>query len=324
MNGGSSILDPAGPAARTLSELGWPLLVGFTGVAALMWGLIVWLAVRRPGRLDWHAAVGDGTSDHAGMRWIAVGGFIIPGVVFTGAFVATTGVLRAMPTTHAESTDVAEIHVIGHQWWWEVEYRPDADSTRWFKTANELHLPAGRPVDIDLDTADVIHSFWVPRLHGKVDLVPGQTNRIRLQADRTGVLTGACAEFCGLQHAKMRFVVVVDAPAEYQRWLDWQRQPASVPRDAKAQLGQAVFMTAACPLCHTIGGTSARATIGPDLTHLGSRLTLGAGTLPLNVATLHAWVLNAPSLKPGTRMPVLSQFSGPNLHALVAYLEVLQ
>jgi cytochrome c oxidase subunit 2 len=322
VNGAASILNPAGPTARTLSQLGWPLLVGFTATAAVMWGLIVWLARRRTGTYAEHAPISAAAGPE--MRWVVAGGFVIPGIVFTGAFVATTGVLRAMPAPHESAGGRAEIHVIGHQWWWEVEYRPGEDGTRWFKTANEIHVPMGRPVDIALDTADVIHSFWVPRLAGKVDLVPGMTNHIRIQADRPGVFAGACAEFCGLQHAKMRFQVIAEPIADYERWLSTQSQPAVAPRDANAALGQQVFMTAACPTCHTIVGTSALATVGPDLTHVGSRRTLAAGSLPLDVATLHAWILDAPALKPGTRMPTLSQLTGPNLHALVAYLENLQ
>jgi cytochrome c oxidase subunit 2 len=322
MSGASSVLDPAGPAARTLRDLGWPLLVGFTVTAVVMWGLIAWLAARRTGSFDEHAPVAE--DDAHPKRWVLWGGFVIPGIVFTGAFVATTGVLRAMPMSHDDLTGPAEIHVIGHQWWWQLEYRPGEDTTRWFTTANEIHVPIGRPIDIALDTADVIHSFWVPRLRGKVDLVPGRTNQIRIQADVPGVYQGACAEYCGLQHAKMRFRIVAEATADYQHWLEHQRQLAVDPRDGRALAGKEVFMTAACPTCHTINGTVALATVGPDLTHVGSRRTIGAGSLPLNVATLHAWILNAPALKPGTRMPVLTQFSGRELHALVAYLEALQ
>ncbi|HVU49263.1 MAG TPA: cytochrome c oxidase subunit II [Polyangia bacterium] len=322
MNGASSVLAPGGPAARTLAELGWPLLVGFTAVSIVMLGLLVWLVTRRTGSFAEHAPLEPG-EDRAAMRWVALLGFALPGAAFIAAFVATLGVMRALPMSH-EAQARAEIRVTGHQWWWEVEYRVGPDPSRWFRTANELHIPAGRGVDVALESADVIHSFWVPRLHGKVDLIPGRTNELRLQAAAPGVFQGACAEFCGLQHAKMRFLVVAESPADYAGWLARQSAPAVAVSGEKAERGQQVFMQSACPMCHTIGGTGALATVGPNLTHVGSRRTLGADALPKDHATLHAWVMNAPSLKPGTRMPALTQLTGPELHALVAYLEALQ
>ena len=191
-------------------------------------------------------------------------------------------------------------------------------------TANEVHIPVGQPVDLQLVSADVIHSFWAPRLHGKVDLIPGMDNRIRIQADEPGVYHGACAEFCGLQHAHMRFVVVAEEPAAFEAWLDNQRKPAvERPLTAAAQRGKALFNAGPCVLCHTVRGTDARGTVGPDLTHFAKRALIGAA-FPQDVATLHAWVTNAPSLKPGTLMPALTQFSGSELQDLVAYLQTLQ
>ena len=235
---------------------------------------------------------------------------------------ATLGVLSAFPMDQTRRPAPA-IRVIGHQWWWEVEYLV-GDLPQHFRTANELHVPAGQPVDVELVTADVIHSFWVPRLHGKVDLVPGLRNQIRIQAALPGVYAGECAEFCGLQHANMRLQVVAETPAAYVDWLQRQRQPAATPVNAAARRGAQVFRDGACPMCHTVAGTGALATVGPDLTHVGSRLSLAAGTLPNDVADLHAWVVNAPSLKPGTQMPALTQLTGPQLHDLVAYLEELR
>jgi cytochrome c oxidase subunit 2 len=319
VNQSRSMLDPAGPTARTLAELGWPLLVGFTVTAAVMWGLLVWVAWRRTGTFDAHAPVGAG----GGMRWVIVGGFVVPGVAFAAAFVATVAVLHAFPTAHHLTSD-AEIRVIGRQWWWQVEYRPTPRLADRFETANEIHIPVGRPVVIELETADVIHSFWVPRLGGKVDLVPGMTNAIHLQASAPGVYEGGCAEFCGLQHAKMRFQVIAEPPADYQRWLERQGQPAPAISDAQAERGERIFMRSACPMCHAVTGTAALATVGPNLTHFGSRRSIAAGWLPKDIATMHAWVMNAPSLKPGTRMPALTQLSGPELHDLVSYLEALQ
>jgi cytochrome c oxidase subunit 2 len=318
VNGSRSVLDPAGPAARVLAELGWPMLVGFTVTAAVMWGLLAWVAVRKKGTFDTHAPLETG----GGMAWVVLGGFVIPGIAFTASFVATIGVMRGFPLQHEQAV-VPEIRVLGHQWWWQVEYR-GARLTDRFETANEIHIPVGRPIDIELATADVIHSFWVPRLHGKVDLVPTLKNTIRIEAAQPGVYPGSCAEFCGLQHAGMRFEVIAEMPDDYERWLERQQRPAVAITDPQAARGESIFMRSACPICHAVAGTSALATVGPDLTHLGSRSTIGAGWVPKDVATLHAWVMNAPSLKPGTRMPALTQFTGPELHDLVAYLEALQ
>jgi cytochrome c oxidase subunit 2 len=315
-----SAMSPAGPAARTLADLGWPLLVGFTVVSAIMWGLIVWVVVRRTGSFASH----DPVAARGGMAWVIVGGFVIPGVAFTASFVATLGSLSSFPMAHDPSAP-PDIRVIGHQWWWEVEYL-FKDPTLQFSTANEIHIPVGRSIEIELRSADVIHSFWAPRLHGKVDLIPGRVNHIRVQASFPGTYPGSCAEFCGLQHALMRFQVIAESPPEFQRWLERQREPAAplAVDDPAARRGQAVFMGAACPVCHAIAGTRALATAGPDLTHIGSRSTIAAGWLPKDLATLHAWIVNAPSLKPGARMPTLTQLTGQELHDLVAYLEALR
>jgi cytochrome c oxidase subunit 2 len=319
VNQARSMLEPAGPTAHTLAELGWPLLIGFTVTAAVMWALLVWLACRRTGTFVGHAPVEEG----GGKGWVYVGGIIVPGLAFGAAFVATVGVLTKFPMKHHHD-GAAEIRVTGRQWWWEVQYRPTANKPDWFTTANEIHIPIGRPVTVELVSNDVIHSFWVPRLGGKVDLVPGMTNAIELHASEPGVYEGACAEFCGLQHAKMRFQVIADEPGDYQRWLEQQRRPAQIAGDAQAERGERIFMNSACPMCHTVTGTAALATVGPDLTHVGSRRSIGAGWLPKDLATTHAWVMNAPALKPGTRMPALSHLSGQELHDLVSYLEALQ
>jgi cytochrome c oxidase subunit 2 len=314
-----SVLSPASPAADVLAELGWPILIACTVVSAVMTLLIFWLATRRTGTLAEHAPV----MARGGMTWVWMGGIVIPGIAFTAVYVATVGSLAAFPSQHDADAPPADIRVTGRQWWWEVEYQM-GPVPQHFRTANEIHLPTDRPIEIELASADVIHSFWVPRLHGKVDLVPGRTNHIRLSTPVAGVYDGECAEFCGLQHARMRFQVVVEAPSIFAAWLAQQRRPAAVPRDPQAVRGAGVFLGAACPMCHTIAGTGALATVGPDLTHVAGRQMIAAGWLPRDVATMHAWIVNAPSLKPGVQMPVLSQLTGGQLHDLVAYLEELQ
>ena len=313
-------LNPAGPAARDLFRLGAPILFGFVAVSLVMWGLLVWVALRKTGNLEEHAPA----NASGGESWIAVGGFAIPALAFAAVFVATLRTMSGFPMQHAvHEGDHPEIRVTGQQWWWAVQYRM-GPMDQWVRTANEIHLPAGRPVDIELVSNDVIHSFWVPRLHGKVDLVPGFVNTIRVQADRPGVFPGECAEFCGMQHARMRFVVVSEEPAAFDAWLARERAAALEAATPEAQRGALVFQNAACPVCHTVRGTPAEGSVGPELTHLASRMTVGAGTFPRDIAVLHAWVMDAPSLKPGTRMPRLTQFTGEELGDLVAYLQSLR
>jgi cytochrome c oxidase subunit 2 len=318
MSSPRSILAPAAPAAEILARLGWPALVGFTIVSLVMAILLVLVAARRTGSFAEHAPV------HArgGMGWVVIGGFVIPGIAFTAAYVATIGSLRAFPMA-AGTPGPPQIRVIGHQWWWEVDYLM-GDVSQQFRTANEIHVPTDQPIDIELVSQDVIHSFWVPRLHGKVDLIPGLVNHIELSAPQAGTYVGSCAEFCGLQHARMRFLVVAQSPADFAAWIAHQRQPAAPPATPQASHGQSVFMGGPCPVCHAIQGTRALASAGPDLTHIGGRQSIAAGWLPEDVATLHAWIMNAPSLKPGVQMPMLTWFNGPELHDLVAYLEGLK
>ncbi|HEY2743444.1 MAG TPA: cytochrome c oxidase subunit II [Polyangia bacterium] len=312
------VFAPAGPAARILAALGLPVVVGFVVVSAAMWALIAYVALRRTGSFAEHAPV----DAEGGTGWLLIGGFIIPGIAFVGVFIATIAVLRVFPIEHG-ITGRAEIRVTARQWWWQIDY-VDGPLQDQFVTANEIHIPVGRPIELELESADVIHSFWAPRLHGKVDLVPGIHNHIRIEADAPGVYPGACAEFCGLEHAKMRFVVVAQSKDEYERWLASQRRSSVPPADAQAQRGQALFMGGPCLTCHRIRGTDAAATVGPDLTHFAGRSTLASAWLPNQLGPLHAWIVNAPSLKPGTQMPALTFFTGTELQDLVAYLETLK
>ncbi len=214
------------------------------------------------------------------------------------------------------------VELVGHQWWWEVTYR-DAQPDRMVITANELHVPVGKPVKLLLESRDVIHSFWVPSLHGKTDLIPGKHNEITIQADAPGRYRGMCAEFCGYEHAKMELVVVAEDEASFQRWLAAQRRPAAEPSTAEARRGREVFLSTSCVLCHTVRGTIAGATTGPDLTHVASRLTLAAATLPRTRGHLQGWVADPQSTKPGALMPA-SSLSPEDLQAVVTWLEELE
>jgi cytochrome c oxidase subunit 2 len=186
-------------------------------------------------------------------------------------------------------------------------------------TANEIHIPVGRPVLINTHSQDVIHSFWMPELHGKRDLIPGHPSAIWLQADRPGVFQGQCAEFCGLQHAHMRLIVVAEPEETFQAWLEAQRQSAQPPRDPLAERGMHVFVSGPCALCHAIRGTDAAGHVAPDLTHIASRATLAAGTLPNTPGHLAGWIIDSQSVKPGNAMPSMS-LSPEDLQALLAYL----
>ena len=316
---GQSSLFPGGPAATRLAHLGWFVLILFLIVAAVMWFLIVLVSSRPRGNFQEHAPVDAG----GGQNWVLIGGFAIPAAILAIVFISGLSTMSAFPVHDGLTRPPAEIKITGHQWWWQVKYMEGQLDQR-VLGANEVHIPVGRAVDIDLVSADVIHSFWVPTLHGKVDLIPGLVNRIRIQADHPGVFRGQCAEYCGAQHAHMILLVVAQTPQEFEGWLAQQRQPGAASVDVQQLHGQAVFLQQACVLCHTVRGTGARGTVGPDLTHIGSRIGIAANMLPNDDANLAAWVTHAQSLKPACVMPNVTGFSGAELRDLVAYLRSLQ
>jgi cytochrome c oxidase subunit II len=218
--------------------------------------------------------------------------------------------------------DALLIKITGHQWWWEVTYQ-DPSPSKIVITANELHIPVGHPVKFNLDSQDVIHSFWVPNLHGKRDLIPGHPTNTWFTPMRVGIFQGQCGEFCGLQHAHMRLQITVDTPEDYARWIEQQRRSAPEPQDDRQERGRKVFLGSTCALCHAIQGTPARGRVGPNLTHIASRSSLGAGALPNVRGYLAGWILDPASHKPGVLMPQHT-FSGEDLNALLDYLQTLQ
>lgn len=215
------------------------------------------------------------------------------------------------------------IDVYGHQWWWEVQYPNQLEPYRTVLTANEIHLPVGTPIRIHGTSRDVIHSFWAPNVQGKRDLMPGYNTDLMLKVDEPGRWRGQCAEFCGAQHAHMSFFIIAESQKDFDEWMTDQAQSAVPPSSPQAQHGQEVFLSHACVMCHAIGGTTAGSRVGPDLTHLASRSTIAAGTLPNTIGNLGGWIMNAQSIKPGSRMPP-NQLSGPDLQDLLAYLETLR
>ncbi len=320
--GTQNIFAPGGPAARRIADVGWFVIITFSAVSLFMWILIFWLGLRTRGTLARHAPWDAG----GGMRWIVVGGLVVPGVILAITFIWGLQTMSAFPIDGGADAGNTPpmIRVIGHQWWWEVQY-PLGRLDQLVTTANDIHFPAGQPVDISLESRDVIHSFWVPELHGKVDLIPGLVNRIRVQSDTPRTFRGECAEYCGPQHAHMILSLTADTPEQFQAWLAHARQPAQEPPpdNVAAVRGEQVFMRAACPLCHTIHGTDAQGLVGPDLTHVAIRSGIAANALSNDVASMSAWVTHAQSLKPFVRMPNLTQFKGTELRDLVAYLRTL-
>lgn len=308
-----------GPAARGLAQLGWIALLLFCAATVVVWLLLAWIAMRRRGDFASHAPVDEAAG---GQSWILIGGFAIPAAILALLFVLMLSSLKTFPMHHAGDRE-PDIRVIGRQWWFDAEYRFARDDLG-FHASGELHIPTGTAVDITLQTRDVIHSFWVPKLHGKVDLVPGLVNHLRISADRPGIYDGQCSEFCGVQHAHMKLRVVAESPDAYRQWVAAQRLPAHVPVSADARQGEAVFMAAPCAACHTVRGTDARGQVGPDLTHFASRSRFAGASLPNDTAELAAWITHAQSLKPGAQMPDMNMFSGEQLRQLTAYLQSLR
>lgn len=241
-------------------------------------------------------------------------------VVLLGLLVASVSTGHAMATLNKEHPLV--VRVIAHKWWWEFRYAVAGPATQ-FSTAYELHIPVGRPVELELVATDVIHSFWVPNLSGKRDAIPGKHNVLFLRADRAGAYEGQCAEFCGTEHAHMRFLVIAESPEQFSAWRDHQLGSPAPPNDPLRQRGLEVFMKSRCSACHAIGGTDAFGTVGPDLTHLASRKRLAMGTLENDQEHLSSWITDPQSSKPGVQMP--STPLGPDdRRALLAYLEGLR
>ena len=244
---------------------------------------------------------------------IGLGGFVLPLVVLSLLVGVTVDSLHKL--TSPAPADALQIQVTGTDWWWDVYYPQSG-----VRTANEIHIPAGEIVSITGVGADVIHSFWVPQLAGKVDLIPGKPNQFKLKADQPGTYRGQCAEYCGIGHAKMAFTVIAQPRSEFNAWLASQAQPANVQAlDSRAAAGQKVFMNASCSACHGIKGTPANGSAGPDLTHLASRNMFAAETEPINATNLAQWVTDPSSVKAGVKMPA-THFSQSDLSNLVAFL----
>jgi len=315
------VLQPAGPQAGHIHAL-WLLMLGVCSIVLIAITVAMLLAVRRASRGD-ESTPGDAAAlsrdEHRIHRAVGISVCLsIAGLLLLfGASVITDRALAQLPLN-----DGVHIRLVGHQWWWEATY-DDPTPSNVFTTANELHIPVGRPVMMTLRASDVIHSLWIPNLAGKKDLIPGRTNTLALRADAPGVYRAQCAEFCGWQHANMALFVVAESPADFARWLDAQRKPAAEPTTDAMKHGRDVFEKGTCAMCHAIKGTSANAARAPDLTHVASRRSLGAGVIPNTAEHRAAWVGNAQAIKPGTNMPP-QPLPAADFDALLAYLGSLQ
>jgi cytochrome c oxidase subunit 2 len=301
LDGIQSALNPQGPDAALIAEISWVLFAGAAVVFVAVMALAAWAVFGRRER----------TARLSPRLLIVGGGIVFPAVTLSALLVYSLA--RAAPL-HPVEENALRIEVIGEQWWWRVHYL-HADGRVDFATANEIRVPVGRPVELLLKSADVIHSFWVPVLAGKLDMIPGRTNRLRLRAARPGEFRGQCAEYCGGPHALMALVVVAEQIGQFDQWANAQRQPATRSND---------LFVANCGTCHTVRGTQAAGVLGPDLTHVGSRLTIGAGLLPTNAGALAGWIASNQHLKPGNLMPAFEHFIGEDLRALADYLESLK
>jgi len=309
-------LHTFGPAGNPATSLGWGLGL-ISAVVTLVVGILLLVALLRR-RVDAKDAVGLAVrSDSGGMSWIYTG-VTLTVIVLLGCAIWTMITLAAvaMPAKTALS-----LSVTGTQWWWAVRYQND-DPSHVFSTANEIHIPIGEPIRVELNSYDVIHSFWIPQLAGKTDVIPGQTNVMWLQADKPGIYRGQCSEYCGAQHAHMAVYVIAESRAAFQAWSANQLRDAATPADEAARAGQEAF-TARCGACHAVGGTGAGGILGPNLSHFMTRKTIAAGLLENTPGNLSAWISDSQALKPGSRMPSLA-LSGPELHSIVGFLQTLQ
>lgn len=307
--GPQSALDPAGRGAQWIANIFWWM----TGAGALIWVLVIILAL-------WAARVEPESLDRRRTNVMIIGG----GAVVPALLLAVLLLYGLAPIPHLLAPAPAGsllVEVSGEMWWWRVRYRPPGGAP--VVLANEIRIPVGAPVEFGLSSPDVIHSFWIPPLGGKIDMIPGRVTRLSLTPTRTGTFRGACAEYCGTSHALMAFSVAVVETDEFSRWLKAQAEPAQAPKSALARRGLDAFLANGCGACHTIRGTAAAGVVGPDLTHVGGRMSLGAGILPNTEAAFARWIKHTDQVKPGAWMPAFGMLPETELQALAAYLKSL-
>jgi cytochrome c oxidase subunit 2 len=308
--GVQSALDPAGGDASRIYWLTMIMTAGGIMIFLGVTGLLLYAIFAPPGRRTWLGS----------RRTIVYGGLAFPIVTLSALLPYGLIVMR---DTDVPKPGALPIEVIGEQYWWRIRYPEDSNQAE-FSTANELIVPVGRPIAVSVTAADVIHSFWIPNFGGKIDMIPGRINRLNFTAERPGIYRGVCAEFCGDQHARMAFDVVALEPEAFEAWRAGQAKPAQEPATPFLERGRQLFRIGGCGSCHVVRGTEAGGQFGPDLTHVGSRRTIGAGQFPNNIGTLAGWIANVQHIKPGARMPSYGSLTGEDLRALAGYLESLK
>jgi cytochrome c oxidase subunit 2 len=308
-DGQQSALNPAGAGAQSIATLFWWMAGGALVIWAVVMGIALYATQAHPEKHGIRSA-----------RWLILGGGIIfPVVVLTGLLIYG---LMLMPQLSSSENVSLRVEVSGEQWWWRVRYRTEAGES--IELANEVRLPVNERVAFSLTSPDVIHSFWIPSLGGKVDMIPGRTNQLVLEPTQTGTFRGACAEYCGTSHALMNFPVVVMPRDDFEGWLAEQAKPAQAPSSEQQRAGQQAFLANGCGACHQVRGTEADGTIGPDLTHVGSRLSLAAGTLPADVDTFRRWIGHSGEIKPDVKMPAFGMLPEAQLDDMAHYLKGLK
>lgn len=323
----SALESAAGSGAELLEQLGWVLYIGSFLIFGGVMVLALYATFAKPRHIN-------------GDRWIVGGGLIFPAVTLTGLLLYSLAIGNGLGGVERTNVfrlfldcfgigdreplpDMDRIHVVGKQWWWEVRYE-FRDGRESVVLANELRIPTGRPVEIWLSSDDVIHSFWAPSLAGKVDMIPGQTNRLVVRTDEAAIYRGQCAEYCGGQHAIMAFFIIAAPEQEFNEWVAREAAPAAIPGDEFLRSGYDAFFRGGCAECHTIRGTPASGDMGPDLTHVGSRVSLGAGALSNHIGTMAGWIAGSQDIKPGNLMPSLPIYTGAELRAVSAWLKSLE
>ena len=324
--GVQSSLDPAGPQANQIARIWWLMFFILSTIFLIVMATLAIATWRRRASADNEPQEQLVLKPNAGSEWrmstLVTTGVVI--TVFVLFILLITSFLtgRSLHFLAASHSQPLTIDITGQQWWWQIKYENDMPS-QMVTAANEIHIPVGRVVQFKLKSNDVIHSFWVPNLHGKTDLVPGHIAATWIRADRPGIYRGQCAEFCGHQHAHMAFTVVAETEEQFKTWYDGQLLAAAQPPNMQLARGQQVFMSSTCIMCHRIQGTDAGGAVGPDLTHVGSRQTIAAGTLQNTRDNLAKWILDSQSIKPGNRMPP-NPLNADDLGALLDYLQSLK
>lgn len=310
-DGSQSALQPAGAEADRIAFLFWWMLGGGTVVWLVMIGLAV-QSVR---------SFAEGPAIRRTRILIIGGGTVVPTIVLTVLLLYSLPMLPDLLARPPEGS--LQIDVRGRMWWWRVTYLDGTEESH-VELANEIRLPVGEPVEFILSSDDVIHAFWIPSLGGKMDMFPGRTTRLTLHPTKTGVFRGACAEYCGASHALMNFDVIVMEPNRFDEWLAAQRKPAALPESQEAVTGRRLFLRSGCHACHTVRGLAEHGSMAPDLTHVGSRHTIGAGILENDTARFAHWISHVDELKPKVRMPHFRMLPEHDIAAIAEFLEELQ